>query len=246
MVPNHSGHAHIGCVASVPIFSGLPHDTLLQLAAAVRHREFRRGALIASYSDPIDNLIVVASGRLRVVHTSPSGREQIVREVGPGEFLGELGLVAAARYDGDVIAADDTQACMLSKDAVRRAISSSPEASMRLIESLARRLARAEQVMGDLGARDVGQRLAAELVRAAQGGCECSGRRESNAEVLPGPWSEMAARLGTTPESLSRRLRTFEDEGLISRPAPEAESDPDGARRVVIIDLERLREISGL
>jgi len=190
--------------------------------------------------------MVVASGRLRVVHTSPSGREQIVREVGPGEFLGELGLVAAARYDGDVIAADDTQACMLSKDAVRRAISSSPEASMRLIESLARRLARAEQVMGDLGARDVGQRLAAELVRAARGACECSGRRESNAVVLPGPWSEMAARLGTTPESLSRRLRTFEDEGLISRPAPEAESDPDGARRVVIIDLERLREISGL
>ena len=64
--------------------------------------------------------------------------------------------------------------------------------------------------------------------------------------ILPGPWAEMAARLGTTPESLSRRLRTFEDAGLISRPALEGESDPDGARRVVIIDLERLREIAGL
>jgi DNA-binding Lrp family transcriptional regulator len=56
----------------------------------------------------------------------------------------------------------------------------------------------------------------------------------------------MAARLGTTPESLSRRLRAFEDEGLISRPVLEAESDPDGVRRVVIVDLERLREIAGL
>jgi CRP/FNR family transcriptional regulator len=243
---DRSDHSHVGCVASVPIFRDLPHDTLMQLAAAVSQREFVRGALIASYGDPIDNLIVVARGRLRVVHASPSGREQIVREVGPGEFLGELGLVAAARYDGDVVAADDTQACMLSRDAVREAVLSSPEASMRLIESLARRLARAEQVMGDLGARDVGQRLAAELVRAARGACECSGRRESDTVVLPGPWAEMAARLGTTPESLSRRLRAFEDEGLISRPFPEAEADSDRARRVVIVDLERLREIAGL
>ena len=100
--------------------------------------------------------------------------------------------------------------------------------------------------MGDLGARDVGQRLAAELVRAARGACECSGRRESDTAILAGPWAEMAARLGTTPESLSRRLRAFEDEGLISRPVLEAESDPDGVRRVVIVDLERLREIAGL
>lgn len=243
---DHS-HSHVGCVASVPIFRDLPHDTLLQLSASVRRMVFARGELIASYGDPIDNLIVVASGQLRVVHASPSGREQIVREVGPGEFMGELGLVASACYDGDVIAAVDTQACMLSKAAVRAAISSSPEASVRLIESLARRLARAEQVMGDLGARDVSQRLAAELVRAAQGACECSGRRESDTVILPGPWAEMAARLGTTPESLSRRLRSFEDEGLISRPpAPEAESDPDGSRRVVITDLERLRAIAGL
>ena len=58
-MPDHLDRSHIGCVASVPIFRDLPRDTLLQLAAAVRHREFARGALIASYGDPIDNLIVV-------------------------------------------------------------------------------------------------------------------------------------------------------------------------------------------
>ena len=94
------------------------------------------------------------------------------------------------------------------------------------------------------------QRLAAELVRAARGACGCSGcsgKGGSNVVVLPGPWSEMAARLGTTPESLSRRLRALEEEGLIARPAGgEAELERDGSRRVVILDIERLEEIAGL
>lgn len=46
---DRSDHSHVGCVASVPIFRDLPHDTLMQLAAAVSQREFVRGALIASY-----------------------------------------------------------------------------------------------------------------------------------------------------------------------------------------------------
>ncbi|MGI6147216.1 MAG: Crp/Fnr family transcriptional regulator [Firmicutes bacterium] len=245
-----SEHSHIGCVRTVPIFRDLPHETLLRLSEAVRPREFGRGELIASAGDSIDNIMIVAAGKLRMVHVSPSGREQIVREVGPGEFIGELGLAMSARYDGDVVAAEETLACVLPISAVREAISSSPEAAMRLIEALVRRLARAEQVVGDLGARDVSQRLAAELVRAARGACGCSGcsgKGGSNVVVLPGPWSEMAARLGTTPESLSRRLRALEEEGLIARPAGgEAELERDGSRRVVILDIERLEEIAGL
>ena len=233
----------------MPIFRDLPHETLLRLSEAVRPREFGRGELIASAGDSIDNIMIVAAGKLRMVHVSPSGREQIVREVGPGEFIGELGLAMSARYDGDVVAAEETLACVLPISAVREAISSSPEAAMRLIEALVRRLAGRSRWWGSGRPRRgaSGWRLSWFGRRGARAVPGCSGKGGSNVVVLPGPWSEMAARLGTTPESLSRRLRALEEEGLIARPAGgEAELERDGSRRVVILDIERLEEIAGL
>lgn len=240
---------------------GLPDEILNRLGAAMRHHRFDKGQLIASAGDAIDSLLIVASGRLRIVQSSATGREQIIREAGPGEILGELGMFAAARYDGDLIAADDSEACELPRSETLAALSRSPESAMILVEYLARRLARAEQVIGDLGARDVAGRLAAELVRAATAcrsgcgsGCGCasasaavapgagpsaSAHASSVQVVLTGSWAEMAARIGTTPESLSRRLRAFEDDGVISRAGA-------GGSAVTILDMDRLKEMAGM
>jgi CRP/FNR family transcriptional regulator len=46
---------------------------------------------------------------------------------------------------------------------------------------------------------------------------------------------ELATRLGTTPESLSRRLRALADQGLIRQ---------EGGRKLVVLDLEALRAIA--
>lgn len=233
---------------------GLPSEILDRLGAAMRHRHFSKGQLIAAAGDSIESLLIVASGRLRIVQTSPTGREQIVREAGPGEILGELGMFAAARYEGDLLAADDAEACELPRKDTLAAMAQSPESAMILVEYLARRLARAEQLIGDLGARDVAGRLAAELVRAADAApcpaCACGRRGQSaqsaqsaesgaNLEItLTGSWAEMASRIGTTPESLSRRLRSLEDDGIISRVGSSSV--------VTILDMERLRDMAGM
>jgi len=230
---------------------GLPPDVLDRLGAAMRHRHFDKGQLIASAGDPIESLLIVASGRLRIVQASITGREQIVREAGPGEILGELGMFAAARYEGDLLAANDAEACELPRKETLAAISQSPESAMILVEYLSRRLARAEQLIGDLGARDVAGRLAAELVRAADAtscpACACGHRAHgasssqgaTNLEItLTGSWAEMASRIGTTPESLSRRLRSLEDDGIISRVG--------SGGVVTILDMERLRDMAGM
>ncbi len=254
------------CIDGVPMLSGLPDDVLERLGAAMRHRHFSKGQLIASAGDPIDSLLIVASGRLRVVQSSITGREQIVRQAGPGEIIGELGMFASARHDGDLVAADDAEACELPRRDTLAALSGSPESAMILVEYLARRLARAEQIIGDLGARDVVGRLAAELVRAAHAanaeGATCAAHASCGSScphcshdaaaptttapgpaglqvVVTGSWAEMAARIGTTPESLSRRLRALEDDGIISRAG-------SGGAAVTILDMDGLKGLAGM
>ncbi|MGE5554317.1 MAG: Crp/Fnr family transcriptional regulator [Betaproteobacteria bacterium] len=222
------------CAAGVPIFQVLPPDALLELTRAMRHATFSRGETIVADGDPVEHLVVVARGRVKLVHTSPNGREQVVRTLGPGEFWGELALFTRARQEGDLVAIEETTACLVPREAVQSLLKRYPEVALRLTEALAQRLAEAEQLIADLGLRDVGQRLAAELCRLAK-----EGRVELGGTLvrLPVSWAELAVKLGTTPESLSRRLRALAEQGIIRH--------EEGSRDVLILERDRLRRLAG-
>lgn len=222
------------CAAGVPIFRILPGAELDQLGAAMRHRRFGRGELVATAGEPVEELVVVARGRLQSVHTTAGGRGQVVRTAGPGEFLGEMALFAPALHEGDLVAVEDTDVCLVPRAAVQAILRRHPDVALRLVEALAQRLADAEQTIADLGLRDVGQRLAAELLRLSleQGAPAGDGAVRVR---LPVSWVNLASRLGTTPESLSRRLRALAEQGIIRQ---------EGRRTVVIQDPQRLRRLA--
>lgn len=247
------------CAAAVPVFRMLPDSQLLKLGEAMEHRHFHKGDIVASAGSPLDHLIVVAHGRLNIVHTTVAGREQVVRSLGPGEFLGEMALFYETKLDGDVIAAEDSAACLLPRRAVQEVLQH-PPAALKLVEEMAKRLASAEQLIADLGLKEVGQRLAAELVRLMEpagmppdvsAGVPTAAKADAKADVpadatirsahnqilvtVPVPWSHLASKLGTTPETLSRRLGSLADQGVIRQL---------GGRKLVILDPDRLRTIA--
>jgi CRP/FNR family transcriptional regulator len=220
------------CALGVPFLRVLPEAALRELARAVQHRTYRRGSLIATRGEPVERLVVLARGRLKAVQTGAGGREQVVRTLAPGDFVGELGLFAPAVHEVDLVATQSSEVCLLPREAVQALLGRYPEVAPKLVEALARRLAGAERTIGDLALRDVGQRLAAELLRAAERGTPVvDGLRVR----LHEPWVEVAARLGTTPESLSRRLGALADAGLIRQ---------ERGRAIVLLDRERLRALA--
>jgi len=215
----------------------LPDSELIKLGEAMEHRHFRKGEVVATAGSVLDRLIVVARGRLNIVHTTPGGREQVVRSLGPGEFLGEMALFYETRLDGDVVAVEDSAACMLPRKAVQEVLQH-PPAALKLVEEMAKRLAAAEQLIADLGLRDVGQRLAAELVRLMETATEERSPTTPEGHIpltVPIPWSRLAAKLGTTPETLSRRLGSLADQGIIRQLS---------GRKLLILDPIGLKRIA--
>ncbi|HYF79378.1 MAG TPA: cyclic nucleotide-binding domain-containing protein, partial [Symbiobacteriaceae bacterium] len=71
------------CAAGVPIFRVLPAEGMDELGQAMHHRHFAKGELVVAAGEPVAHLVVVAHGRLKQVHVSASGREQVVRVLGP-------------------------------------------------------------------------------------------------------------------------------------------------------------------
>ena len=125
------------CAAGVPIFQALSAAGMEELGRAMHHRAFERGELVVSAGDPVTHLIVVASGRLKLVHTTSRGREQVVRQLGPGEFLGEMALFTEAHHEGDLIAMEETHACMIAREGVQAILRNHPAVAVAVVEALA-------------------------------------------------------------------------------------------------------------
>lgn len=216
------------CTAAVPVFRSLPAGSLQELDETMHHRRWGRGEVVLAHGALIEHLVIVAEGELKLTRITASGREQVIRVLGPGDFFGEMALFTQITLEGDLVATSDTSVCMVPRASVQRLLQTHSELSVALVEALAQRLYEAEQQIVELGLRDVGQRLAAALLRYA---------KATNVAViqLPISWAELAVRLGTTPETLSRRLRVMVEEGLIEQMGP---------RLFVVRDLQGLKDLA--
>ena len=220
----------VSCIHQVPVFRVLPQDSVERLQGIMQHSRMEPGDTVLRMGDTLHRLVVVVRGRLKLSRTSKNGREQIIRELGPGHFFGEMALFTEVQSEGDLVAMEPTHVCMLERGALQTELQKTPHVNWLLVEMLARRLAEAERLVGDLSLLDVSERLASELLRLAQSGRPTS---QGIRVELPFAWAQLATRLGTTPESLSRRLRDFSEAGWVQA---------DG-RHLLIRDMDRLREV---
>lgn len=91
----------------------------------------------------------------RVIVRGAEGKEILVGYAGPGETIGEMSAIDGSPRSATVIAQEPLQASYISRDAFRAAIRRTPDAAMRMLTLLVRRL------------RDVDDRLATQLAAGA-------------------------------------------------------------------------------
>ena len=83
-------------LAQVPYFAGLDQAQLLALARTAVPRRYETGQIVLLEGEPCTGMHIVESGWLRSLKSSPSGREQTLRVVGPGEVFGDFTMFAAS------------------------------------------------------------------------------------------------------------------------------------------------------
>jgi CRP/FNR family transcriptional regulator len=152
-------------------------------------------------------LYLVQDGWLKIVKLSSDGREQILRVVGPGEVCNEVGVFACRPNPATSIALDAASVWIIEPETILRLIDEVPELARAVTQGLAERVLHLLSLVEDLSLRTVEARLARVLLERATKGT-----------LHRYHWAtqtEMAARLGTVPDVLSRVLRRLVDEGLI-------------------------------
>ncbi len=221
------------CVAGVPLFQGLSPAHLLSIQETAQARQFRRGEFLQRVGEPVRHLHILHLGRARVFTATPEGREHVLRLLQPGDVLGELGLFRQVPSQTSAQALDDVTACELSREDLERVIQRHPEIALSLLSVLSRRLEEAEQAVAGLGLLDVEQRLAGFLLDLA---AVAPGTGGPPTVELPASRSQVALLLGTSQETLSRRLTAFQRRGWIR---------PVGRRTLILTDRQALVGAAG-
>lgn len=198
------------CVSQVPIFAGLSAADQERVAALARPLLVGRGDFAYTPGAPA-RLMVVHKGRLRISRLAADGSEQVTRILGPGDFTGETSLLTGRGPVDHASALDDCGLCVFDHRDVAGLVREHPEVGLRMLAALAERLADTERRLSALTTRGVESRLGAYLLSLPQVGHGAAVR-----VTLPLAKKDVASLLDTTPESLSRALRSLADRGLIS------------------------------
>jgi len=222
---SNDDHDHrFACVSLVPLFEHLPVGDRRRLAEIAVTRHYARGEQLHRPGER-SGLRIVHSGRVKVLRISGSGVEQLLRIVSPGDFLGEAAVFTGRPVDSWAMALDDAEVCSIDGDGIDRLVREHPEIAVRLLASLSDRLEDTERRLASVTGASVGRRLADHLLELAEAS-------DSRRFRLQSTKSDLASYLGTTAETLSRRLGTMQDAGLI-RLGPRGiveVVDPDGLR----------------
>ena len=193
---------------TVPIFRGLDDDSLEQVARSAIWREYVTDAVVFLEGDAAPALYYIQSGWIKVFKMAPDGREQILYFWGPGDTFGGIGVFIKRPMPATAIALEPTGLWLLRRDAIDQLLTTQPAMAVQVIECMANRMHELMALVADLSLHTVTERFARLLLEEAEG------------DVLPrrrwATQTELAARLGTVPDVLSRALRTLVDGGLIA------------------------------
>lgn len=197
----------------LPLFTDLSSQELALIAEKVRRLHFKEGATIFSEGDLCHELLVVEEGTVKVIKSAPDGRQQLIGLERHGNSLAEVAVFDGGRYPATAVAASATVLLRLQADEFRRICLQNPELALKVFKVLGHRLRQLMSLVEDLSFSTVRGRLIAYLLQlAGETGRETP--RGIQFELQENN-EELAARLGTVRELVSRNLGRLHGAGLI-------------------------------
>ena len=197
----------VGILRGTDLLGTAPTAELEALAAAARVRTFRRGQVIFSAGDPGDTVMVVMSGRIKVVVRSADGGELTLTVIGPGAMFGEVGVADGGPRSADAEALEESRLLLIPREMILDLCGRVPTVAQALLVSVAAILRRLTDAASDLVFLDLPRRVAKVLLGQPRG---------EDGVIRPFmSQEELAHQAGGSRQSVNAALRGFERRGWI-------------------------------
>lgn len=197
-------------LATTQMFKGLPREQLNILAAIARCQTYQKNEIIFLQGDKGTGFFIIRAGKVKVFNSSAEGKKIILHIFKAGEHFAEVPAFDGGCFPASASAIELTEILFFPRTDFLELLHSHPTIAINLLASFARHLRRFASLVEDLSLKEVPGRLAAYLINLSES--------KGNAEILELEITkgQLAAVLGTIPETLSRAFAKLIKQGSIS------------------------------
>lgn len=189
---------------------GCPPELAQRIRSRGRLRDFRPRANLVRSGDPISVLFVIAAGLAQAILYSPDGQPVLLHEYRTGDFFGAVAAAGQANHEADVVAATEVSSFLLDGRELALLAEQHGCIGLALLRLMIDRLQRTETRMYEYAALSSVGRVHSELLREA--------RRSPDLTIRPAPiLSDLAIRVSTSRETVSRAVNALERRGIVRR-----------------------------
>jgi CRP/FNR family cyclic AMP-dependent transcriptional regulator len=205
--PNYS-------LARIAILATLSKESLETLERRCAWRRHERGESIVAYLDASDDVFFIVSGEVKVTIYSRVGKAVSFSIMGPGEVFGEYPAIDQGPRSASVEARTSCLVASLPAGAFRELLQTEPRVAQALLPQLVKKIRTLTTRVYEFSTLAVRNRIQAELLRLAR----LAPRDGKRARIAPVPThSEIASRVATHREAVTRELNRLARMGLIER-----------------------------
>jgi len=214
----------------ITIFAGLTTEQRSALVRRCSWREFQPRQEIVRYQDESRMVYFLTAGKAQVTIYSRSGRKVTFRDIHAGDVFGELAAIDGRPRSASVQATSHCTVAAMSAELFWQTMRGEEVVATSVLKLLSDRVRDLTDRVVGLHTKDVPRRILVELLFMAQP----SETEFGNAVLYPAPTAgDIAARVGSTRETVARELSRLEKSGIIER----------RGSTLVIPDFKKLRSL---
>ena len=201
-------------LCTIPLFSSLNPDKGEQLAKECIWKEYEANELVIDIDEETSDVRFVISGLVRIISRLSIGKEVILSEMGPGDFFGELAAIDGETRSANVTTLNKSRLCIIPRNTFLKLIMLSPEVNLDVMKVLTKRIRTLNTRLAEQSFLQAKHRVYAELLRLSKPRLGHEGQRSISP---PSTQRELADRIGTRREVVSRELNALHKQGIFEK-----------------------------
>lgn len=223
----------IALLKQTQLFGGLETSVLKLIASRMAEKRLERNGILFVANEPALGLYVIAEGSVRAFRSDIDGREQVIHVERAVTTIAELPVFDDGCFPSTVAAEETSKVFFIAKEDIRGISTEHPELPLAAAKLLAGRLRKCAELVETLSLREVGQRVALFFLDEIRSTGKIEGTTARFQQRLT--HNQLAARVGTVREVVSRAFLRMQSEGLILT----------SGKIITIPDTEALRRYAG-
>lgn len=219
-------------LARIELFRSLAPNEITRLDTRCIWRRAHAKEWIIDYQDESTDVFFLISGVARVMIRSISGRETILADVNAGAYFGELAAIDGQARSASILAVTDVTIAKMTAPVFLETVTSHPDVCLQLLRMVASQVRTLATRVNEFTTLTIRERLIMELLRHSR-----SNRADQREAIVSPPpvHADLAGRISTRRESVTKELSAMEREGLVRR----------GRGALTLTDVPRLMNLIG-